>query len=127
VHLVLLAFTIGSLAGMEPGDELVIFLIDGVRRVRAQLGEDCTITIPGDAGLWTSKVRNWLREHRVPFAMAMPLAPSVKLYARVAACSAVNEDPDIEAAVLLLVDLWAFYDRQLTHRGPERAAKVAAA
>lgn len=82
------------------GDELVTFLTEVVRRVHAQLGEDCIITIRGDAGLWNAKVRNWLREHHVPFAMAMPLAPGIKLYARAAAFSAVNEDPDVEAAVL---------------------------
>jgi hypothetical protein len=82
------------------GDELVTFLTDVVRRVRDRLGEDCAITIRGDAGLWNAKVRTWLLENRVPFTMAMPLTPGVKLYARVAAFSAINEDPDIEAAVL---------------------------
>jgi hypothetical protein len=81
-------------------DEIVSFMEDVLERVRAYFGEDCAITFRDDAGLWNAKVKFWHLENPVAFAMAMPLKPGVKLYAQVVQFSEVNEDPDIQAALV---------------------------
>lgn len=81
-------------------DEMIEFIQGAVDRVRGRLGTGCRITVRGDAGLWSGKIGRWLQQQGLPFVMAMPLVVGVKLHARVATFSPVNEDPDIEATLL---------------------------
>jgi hypothetical protein len=81
-------------------DEMIEFLGDLVRRLRERLGSDCAITVRGDAGIWCPKVGKWLREQGVPFVMAMPMGPGVKLHLNGVAFESVDHEGDIEAGAL---------------------------
>ena len=81
-------------------DEMIGFLADVTRRVRARLGPDCQIIFRGDAGIWCPAVGNWLRQQGTPFVMAIPLSAGVKLHLHTLAFERLDEEDDIEFAIL---------------------------
>jgi hypothetical protein len=81
-------------------EEMIEFMAELIRRLRAHLGPDCKITLRGDAGIWCPTVGNWLRQQGVPFVMAQPLSAAVKLHLHTLAFAPVDKEGDIESAHL---------------------------
>jgi len=81
-------------------EEMIEFLGDVIRRLRAHFGPGCKITIRGDAGVWCPAVGNWLVQQGVPLVMAQPLTAGVKLLLHTLAFEPLDEDGDIEFAHL---------------------------
>lgn len=83
-------------------EEMIAFLDDLVRRIRARLGDDCKIAIRGDAGIWCPAVGQWLRQQGVACVMAIPLSAGIKLHLHALPFESVEDDgdDDIECAIL---------------------------
>jgi hypothetical protein len=82
-----------------PADETIAFICETVRRVRDRLA-GCLPTIRADSGFWSKAVGAWLLQQGLPFVMAMPLAPAVKLMMVNAAWHTLEDEPDIQLAVI---------------------------
>ena len=79
--------------------EAIAFFEETVRRVRARLA-GCLPTIRADSGFWSIPMMNWLLKENLPFVMAFPLRPSLKLMLHIAVWETLEDDPDIQLTSL---------------------------
>lgn len=77
--------------------ETIAFLEETLRRITAGLGE-IPVNIRADSGFWSRAVGDWLLARGLPFVLAMPLRPGLKLLILNTAFRALDDDPDVEVA-----------------------------
>ena len=79
--------------------EIITFFEQTVRRVRDRLA-GCIHTIRADSGFWSRAVGCWLLQEGLPFVMALPLGPAIKLMLVRAEWTTLDEDPDIQLTAI---------------------------
>lgn len=77
--------------------ETIAFLAETLRRVTAALGP-VRVLLRADSGFWSRAVGDWLLARELPFVLAMPLHPGLKLLIHTTAFRALEDDPDVEVA-----------------------------
>lgn len=81
-------------------DEMLEFIEAAVARVRAALGEGCAVHIRADSEFWWPRTGRHLNELGLPFTMASPMNPGVKLMIHQATFEQLTDDEDITFASL---------------------------